>query len=139
MDRRTFLIWIGVGTLVSSLPAVIAACSQDLAETTPTTKLITVGNISELDSNQFIFNETNLSKPILVFRNSQTNNIVAVDPKCTHQGCNVEFDADRQLLICPCHNSQFFLDGTVANKPAESSLTTYKTKQDGESIVVIVS
>ncbi len=139
MDRRTFLSWIGVGTLASSLPAVIAACSQDITETTPTTKLITVGNISELDNNRFIFNETDLSQPILVFRNSKTQNIIAVDPKCTHQGCNVEFDAEQQLLICPCHNSQFFLDGTVAKKPAEQSLTIYETKQEGESIVVIVS
>jgi cytochrome b6-f complex iron-sulfur subunit len=139
MDRRTFLSWVGVGTLASSLPAVIAACSQYFTETTPTTKLITVGNISELDNNRFIFNETDLSQPILVFRNSKTQNIVAIDPKCTHQGCNVEFNNERQLLICPCHNSQFFLDGTVAKQPAKQSLITYETKQEGELIIVIVS
>ncbi len=138
MDRRTFLGWIGVGTLASSLPAVIVACSQDIAKT-PSKKFITVGKISELDAKNVIFDESDIAQPILVFRNPQTQKIGAVDPKCTHQGCNVELDLEQQLLVCPCHNSQFSLDGAVVKKPATKPLITYETKQQGELILVKVN
>ncbi len=138
MDRRTFLTWIGVGTLASSIPAVIVACSQDVTKTTAT-KFRTVGSITELDAKNVIFDETDLARPILVFRHPKTKKIGAVDPKCTHKGCNVEFDSEQQLLVCPCHNSQFSLDGTVVKKPASKPLITYQTKQEGELILVKVS
>lgn len=138
MNRRTFLSWIGVGTLASSLPAVIVACSQDVTRTN-SNKFRTVGSVAELDTKNIIFDETDLAQPILVFRNSKTQKIKAIDPKCTHKGCNVEFDSEKQLLVCPCHNSQFSLDGEVVKKPATKPLLTYETKQEGELIFVKVS
>ena len=135
MKRRTFFSWIGVGTLASSLPIALIACSEKLDKTNKS-EFKTVGKASELDTNSFILDETDLSQPILVFRNPQTNQIAAVDPKCTHQDCNVELDIAQQLLICPCHNSQFSLDGQVVNKPATKPLITYETKQEGEIILV---
>ena len=144
MDRRTFLGWVGVGTLASSLPAVIVACSnQETSETetstTPTTnEFVAVGNLEELDISGFIFNKEAAAVPVLVFRNPNTSELVAVTSKCTHAGCDVELDTEAQLLACPCHGSKFTFDGSVANKPATKPLASYEVKQEGNSILVKV-
>ena len=144
MDRRTFLSWVGVGTLASSLPAIIVACSTEETETetsntTPAkNEFVEVGNTEELDIRGFILNKDAAAEPVLVFRKPKTSDLIAVSSKCTHAGCDVELDTDAQLLICPCHDSKFTLDGSVAQKPATKPLPSYEVKQEGNSILVKV-
>jgi Rieske Fe-S protein len=42
-------------------------------------------------------------------------NFVAFDAVCTHAGCTVQFDAKRQLIVCPCHGATY--DPAQAAKP----------------------
>ncbi len=53
---------------------------------------------------------------------------------CTHAGCNVNKIADGKI-VCPCHNSQFNLDGTVAKGPAKTPLDAKAVVVQGDSIV----
>ena len=57
---------------------------------------------------------------------------------CTHEGCEVAWDASTQQVLCPCHLSRFNLDGTVAHPPATGSLDTYplKLSSDGNTITL---
>jgi cytochrome b6-f complex iron-sulfur subunit len=41
---------------------------------------------------------------------------------CTHRGCLVELDNEEQIYVCPCHGSEFRLDGTVLRGPAKEPL-----------------
>lgn len=142
MERRTFLSWVGVGTLASSLPAIIVACSSEETETSDipasTNEFVEVGNLEELDTRGFILNKDATSQPVLVFRKPKNSELIAVSSKCTHAGCDVELDTDAQLLVCPCHDSKFTLDGSVAQKPATKPLVSYEVKQQGNSILVKV-
>ncbi len=147
MERRTFLHWVGVGMLATSLPAVIVACTTEESETETTTstkpqatnEFVEVGNVAELDTRGFILNKDVAAESILVFLKPNTSELVAVNSKCTHAGCDVELDKNSQLLVCPCHDSQFTLDGSVAKKPATKPLASYEAKQEGTSILVKVS
>jgi Rieske Fe-S protein len=51
---------------------------------------------------------------------------VAFSAVCTHQGCTVA--PDDEQLTCPCHGSQFALDGTVKEGPADKPLESYAVK-----------
>ncbi|MCW2679400.1 MAG: Rieske (2Fe-2S) iron-sulfur domain protein [Frankiales bacterium] len=42
---------------------------------------------------------------------------------CPHEGCAVAVDDDR--FACPCHGSQFELDGSLRRGPARAGLTSY--------------
>ena len=53
---------------------------------------------------------------------------------CPHAGCNVNAITDGKI-ICPCHKSEFNLDGTVAQGPAKKPLETKAVTVQGESIV----
>ncbi|MEM8805766.1 MAG: ubiquinol-cytochrome c reductase iron-sulfur subunit [Cyanobacteria bacterium P01_G01_bin.38] len=162
MDRREFMTWIGVGSLAASLPVAIAACNPgtpptaetdptetDPAETTPveTTPTETadaapggpeaVGTVADLDANGQILNESAGVGPVLIVRPPDSpDEIVAVNPKCTHQGCNVDWKAAQGLFVCPCHSSLFAPDGAVTQGPAGLPLATYTVEVDGESILV---
>ena len=45
-----------------------------------------------------------------------------VNKKCTHNGCLVKYDKDTGKLICPCHGSEFKLNGKVISGPATTDL-----------------
>ena len=59
---------------------------------------------------------------------------VALLARCTHRGCQPEPVADR--LVCPCHGSEYDLDGNVLQGPAERPLTRYDASVEGDHAVI---
>jgi len=42
---------------------------------------------------------------------------------CPHQGCSFAYDDGLRHFLCPCHGSQFGLDGSVLHGPATAPLS----------------
>jgi Rieske Fe-S protein len=42
---------------------------------------------------------------------------------CPHLGCSYAFDDGKKHFVCPCHGSEFALDGAVIHGPATSPLS----------------
>lgn len=57
---------------------------------------------------------------------------------CTHLGCKIQ-EFRRGKLICPCHGSEYNLNGIPTKGPAFKSLTEYKTRisHDKSSIEIV--
>lgn len=53
---------------------------------------------------------------------------------CTHSGCTVAEVVDA-VIKCPCHGSEFGLDGAVVRGPATKPLVSKAITVQGESIV----
>jgi Rieske Fe-S protein len=53
---------------------------------------------------------------------------------CTHLGCKVN-QVVNGLIQCPCHGSEFHLDGSVARGPAARPLDPRPVKVSGDSVV----
>ncbi len=47
---------------------------------------------------------------------------VMVSTKCTHLGCQLEWNPDELSWDCPCHGSRFDYTGALINNPALESL-----------------
>ncbi|OUL31962.1 ubiquinol-cytochrome c reductase iron-sulfur subunit [Nostoc sp. 106C] len=138
MKRRDFIHWVGLGWLASSLPVVIAACSSQTKASTNSTSedWQTVGNLAELDKTGQLLTENSPVGPVLIIGTSQSENLIAVDPTCTHRGCTVAWKSEAQKFICPCHRAEFAVDGNVQKGPAKKPLKTYIAKIEGNSVRV---
>ena len=57
---------------------------------------------------------------------------------CPHLGCSYDFDDGKQHFVCPCHGSEFALDGSIIHGPASSPLShlTWQPGPDGNAIDV---
>ena len=62
-----------------------------------------------------------------VLRKSQTE-VVVLSNVCTHLSCRVNWQADKQHYVCPCHDGHFDINGKVVAGPPPRPLDTYQTK-----------
>lgn len=65
----------------------------------------------------------------------QGNSFTALNPICTHRGC--ELIKRKDFLDCPCHGSEFDFDGKVLKGPADEPLLSFATEFDGKNTVNI--
>lgn len=145
MERRTFLTLVGVGAVTTQVPVLLTACNTDEDNTTnsaskdenqqnSTVSSISLGTVTDLNENGFLQNKDN---HIIVVRNAQQQ-LVAFDSRCTHSGCDVAWDKEKNNLLCPCHASQFALDGTVVKGIAKKPLPTYSVQEENGQVKVIL-
>ena len=74
-------------------------------------------------------------KLLLLVRDSSTS-VRAFNPVCTHRQCVVAFHAGDNKIKCPCHGSQFDLDGRVIHGPAPRPLETYPAELADPQVIV---
>ncbi len=66
----------------------------------------------------------------------QPGGFLALSQQCTHNKCNVDFLPERGVIFCPCHSSQFDLNGNVLAGPAPRPLDRFATTiRDGQVLV----
>jgi menaquinol-cytochrome c reductase iron-sulfur subunit len=64
--------------------------------------------------------------------------IFALSNICTHLGCGVRWDTDRNAFTCPCHNGVFDRMGNVVSGPPPRSLNRLKTKIAAGRIHILI-
>jgi menaquinol-cytochrome c reductase iron-sulfur subunit len=83
------------------------------------------------------YNQVISRKNIFLVRAGDSG-VVAIDSTCTHLGCGVRWDADEQLIKCPCHGGIYDRLGTVKSGPPPAPLARLTTKVEGDQILVQV-
>lgn len=130
MTRRRFLDYLLGGSILVSLGSAVGMMltfiyppkKEGGAETA---ERVEVGPVSDLPEGK--------GKPV-VFQNKNVmvihvkEGFFAVDMKCTHLGCMVEWEEDTGVLFCPCHAAYFDYKGKVISGPAPSPLPLYNTE-----------
>ena len=71
----------------------------------------------------------------ILIRTSQSQ-FLAVNLICKHKGCTVELQGDK--FVCPCHGSEYTLEGKVTTGPAKTNLKTWDTTYDSDKGTVTV-
>ena len=145
MKRRSFFRYFSIGWLTSCFPIILSICTptKSTAQTTtnkdskPSTPRVdsgftVVGTVADLEKNGYL-----QTKEVAVLRNpSNPQKLIAVNPKCTHQGCDVKWVAGEKRYTCPCHSSNFEANGDVINGPATKPLAAYPAKIVGTQVLV---
>jgi menaquinol-cytochrome c reductase iron-sulfur subunit len=65
---------------------------------------------------------------VFVLRKSDTETLV-LSNKCTHLGCHVNWNEEKQEYICPCHDAQFGPTGDVRGGPPPRPMDRYAGDQ----------
>ncbi|HBC41294.1 MAG TPA: cytochrome B6 [Pseudanabaena sp.] len=153
MDRRKLLSWFGLGWLVSLLPSSLLGCTDSNPNTSvpPTSASLTksasesvaaapsknfkaIGTVAQLDQDGVLITS---DKQIAIVRDPKNkNSLLAVSRTCTHDGCKVNWQADKKVYVCPCHDAKFAPDGAVLEEPAKKPLKTYTAKIDQGQVLV---
>ncbi len=123
-SRRVFLqkLWKGLGVVASiEVAAVFFGFLFSAKKDDPTLKpkqLIEAGNVESFKENS-----------VTVFRGGRfylarllDGGFIALSLRCTHLGCSINWEEDKNRFICPCHSSAFYINGEVQNPPAPSAL-----------------
>jgi menaquinol-cytochrome c reductase iron-sulfur subunit len=138
-SRRDFikLTTAAVGTFIGAvvgLPA-IAYLIDPALKTVHTDAWIPLGKVEtfEVDKPVMVsftrskvngWEKTTTSHGFFVIKKSETNFLV-LSSKCTHLGCTVNWKPDRHEFVCPCHDAQFALDGSVLDGPPPRPLDSF--------------
>lgn len=62
--------------------------------------------------------------------------VVAYSPQCTHLGCAYHFEESKGEFVCPCHTTNFAIDGTVISGPAPRALDRFPVKVQGSRLLI---
>ena len=68
--------------------------------------------------------------------NSKERGFIAFSKVCTHLGCLVEYDKDKNRMICPCHAGIYDLEGNVLSGPPPKPLPKLPLRVEGDNIVI---
>ena len=75
-------------------------------------------------------------KPVIVVNTTQ-GGLKAFSAICTHLGCIVEWDQQRQFILCPCHDGRFNpLNGAVISGPPPAPLAELALTVEDKAVYV---
>src|SRR5580765_341514 len=151
LPRRSFIKHFVVGTAFSNILGKkwFATVLADCQPITPAGGILQVklsdfpALQSEQGSVRLALNPFNESGPIGTFypilvNRGSGNQFFALSSRCTHQACVVPpFEASFGSSVCPCHGSQYRIDGTVLQGPAGGSLQRFTISFDGVNLLCI--
>lgn len=63
--------------------------------------------------------------------------LTVFSPVCPHLGCRYNWDQEKELFICPCHNSIYNIEGKLISGPAPRGLDTLPYKIEDEDLYVL--
>ena len=74
------------------------------------------------------------NKPVIIINTPE--GYKALSATCTHLGCIVFWNEQRQVVACPCHEAFFNTNGAVISGPPPSPLPQYRVQVEGDQIYV---
>jgi cytochrome b6-f complex iron-sulfur subunit len=100
--------------------------------------------LSESDSSILLKSQVGLlvqskddGNKIMVVHNGN-GSLSAVSAVCTHKGCDVNYDKKLGHILCPCHGSEFGLDGQNIKGPAKRPLKRYTVRTENSRVVIVL-
>ena len=135
VNRRTFIKKSAVGTCAClGTSAGLTSCiSYVFAPYEVVDSKLVVNKADFGESSYVLVKVEQLAEAVFISRDEE-DNYTAVLTKCTHKGCEVRPAAT--VLRCPCHGSEYELNGTVIEGPAEDDLVAFNVETDDEKIYV---
>ena len=138
MKRKDFLYNVfSIVPLTLGFLGITKMSLDFLTPKTGNTKLrkIFATSLNDLDIGQSIELTDLKGKDFLLIRTGE-NEVKALSTTCTHLGCTVYWQQDKNRFYCPCHQGIFNGDGEVVSGPPPRKLDSYETEIIGNNVYI---
>lgn len=71
-----------------------------------------------------------------VLLRKRDGSLVALSAVCTHLGCIVQWQKEKQNFLCPCHAGHYSAEGMVTGGPPPKPLSRIPFSVDGGNVIV---
>jgi len=136
-SRRTFLnVLLGLGTAgwLGSVLYPVLRYLRPLSDTGAGGPVkLTEADVKKIDAGDFVIARSGTRKIIAFSANGQLR---ALDAKCTHEGCTVQYVPGDSVIWCACHNGKYDLDGRVLSGPPPRPLEQWIATRDGDLVTL---
>jgi len=132
-SRRTALKLGGVGLLTATTGVTGCWGPQDTLSNPVVVALADYPALA--DDGGIVFIPTSVSghdHPIIV--RNVAGDYDAMSSECNHASCSVEREGEK--FVCPCHGSEYQLDGSLIEGPATRSLLPFVVTRDGDNLTI---
>ena len=72
----------------------------------------------------------------IIVVHAEDGSLHAMSAICTHMGCTVLYDPSLDRIRCPCHGSQYGLDGHNIRGPAKRPLKQYSVRDQNGMVII---
>jgi Rieske Fe-S protein len=152
--RRQLLLWFSAAVFGSMFASVAAAAFKFLrpqadaaGDDDAAARWVAVANLSELSGAEPLRREvmveqragwstTTRAHAVYVLPTPSGQPRRVVSAACPHEGCEVEWSAERGQFLCPCHDSSFAADGARLGGPAERALALLPSRLRGDVLEI---
>ena len=137
-SRRSFLykLWIGLGVVAAAEALGLAVVFLRPWKPKPGVDafggVITAGPLDRFQPGSV----TPFRRGQFYLVRLEDGGFLALSRKCTHLGCTVNWRADQQRFVCPCHASVFDGMGGVLTAPAPRPLDLYEIRIENRIVKV---
>lgn len=147
LSRRDFVTLVAsfLGTIMGlmiGIPGIGYLISPAMKSTKKESAKILLGSINDYPINEpTLFSFTRVQKHgwektfqsygIYILR-QPGDKVTALSNVCTHLSCRVNWQAEQQSFICPCHDAHFDMEGKVISGPPPRPLDSYPIEVDDQ-------
>jgi cytochrome b6-f complex iron-sulfur subunit len=141
-SRREFLMkagTLGAGICCLGSSAILSSCGTarragtSAVAFTETQEGISIPVTEFAEKNAVIILTRKYEEPVYVARETD-GTYRALRMVCPHKGCEVR--AGKEKFICPCHGSEFSMNGAVLKGPSKDPLPPLEIRQEANLIMV---
>lgn len=129
MTRRTLLRTLGLIT-IGFWGVITFKTLSHLSKPSPKKVFISKSELEKIK-------ELHLFADIIIVKKEQK--YLVFSRKCPHLGCKLNYDPEKELIVCPCHQSKFYLTGKYIEGPAKRDLQKLPFEYNEEGIKVEIS
>ena len=135
MDRRRFLTLLasifGLSALIALFYPLLRLLTPLESESKKKSTIIPNSEVPVGTAKDIVIGGT----PAIVI-NRKDKGYTILSRVCTHLGCLVKYDKEKQSLICPCHAGIFDLEGNVLSGPPPKPLQRFPFRVEGDNVVI---
>ncbi|MBS1718761.1 MAG: ubiquinol-cytochrome c reductase iron-sulfur subunit [Armatimonadetes bacterium] len=98
-------------------------------------KLIGPGEVKEVTySLKIVDGYHEVEQMYTVYLRRGTDDVICIDPTCTHLGCRVKYQTEHHKFVCPCHGGVFDDEGNNKSGPPPKPLERHPVKIEGGKV-----